>query len=120
MKEQLQQFALAMQEAEQTTLPSRPPINWIDAFDALKKYLFTPTANKKKLIFLDEFPWLDSGKSGFPSAFEHFWNTWASRQDNLLVVICGSAASWMLRNIVNNKGACIIGLPKRCHSNLFR
>jgi hypothetical protein len=56
------------------------------------------------VVFLDEFPWLDGRKSGFLAAFEHFWNRWASRQPNLLVVVCGSAASWMIRKIVNNKG----------------
>lgn len=49
-------------------------------------------------------PWFDTHKSGFLSAFDHFWNTWASKQKNLVVVICGSAASWMIQNIVRNKG----------------
>ncbi|HVZ57018.1 MAG TPA: hypothetical protein VG870_10205, partial [Chitinophagaceae bacterium] len=56
------------------------------------------------VVFLDEFPWLDSRKSGFLHAFEHFWNTWASRQPHIIVVICGSSASWMIRKIVNSKG----------------
>jgi hypothetical protein len=70
----------------------------------LENYLERKSKNKKWVVFLDEFPWLDTRRSGFLSAFEHFWNTWASRQPNLVVVICGSAASWMIRNIVNNKG----------------
>lgn len=55
------------------------------------------------MIFLDEFPWLDSPLSGFLNAFDHFWNSWATKQTNLVVVICGSAASWMIRNVVRNK-----------------
>jgi AAA+ ATPase superfamily predicted ATPase len=104
LKEQLQQFSKAMEKVTGAALSFRPPQNWIDAFHALEQYLATKTKNKKWVVFLDEFPWLDSRKSGFLSAFEHFWNTWASRQPNLLVIICGSAASWMIRNIVNNKG----------------
>ena len=53
---------------------------------------------------MDEFPWLDNKKSGFLSAFDYFWNDWAVWQKNLVVVICGSAASWMIQNIVRNKG----------------
>ena len=58
----------------------------------------------KAVIFFDEFPWIHTQKSNFLTAFEHFWNNWASKHANLTVVICGSAASWMIRNIVNNKG----------------
>ncbi len=104
LKEQLQQFSIALQNSSGSILALKPPVNWIDAFQALQAYL-TPLIQKKKLVvFLDEFPWLDGRKSGFLSAFEHFWNNWASRQRQLLVVICGSSASWMLNNIVNNKG----------------
>lgn len=104
LKHQLQQFGRSFQKATGSALALKPPENWVDAFHALEQYLASKSKMKKWVIFLDEFPWLDSRKSGFFSAFEHFWNSWASRQSNMLVVICGSAASWMIRNIVNNKG----------------
>ena len=104
LKEQLQQFSKALQKATGSPLSLKPPENWVEAFHALEQHLAAKTKSKKWVVFLDEFPWLDGRKSGFLSAFEHFWNTWASRQPNMLVVICGSAASWMIRNIVNNKG----------------
>jgi len=104
LKEQLQQFSKALQKATRSALALKPPENWVEAFHALEQYLTEKTKGKKWVVFLDEFPWLDGRKSGFLSAFEHFWNSWASRQSNMLVVICGSAASWMIRNIVNNKG----------------
>ncbi len=53
---------------------------------------------------MDEFPWMQTPKSNFLAAFEQFWNTWASKQNNLAVVLCGSAASWMIQNVVRNKG----------------
>lgn len=104
LKEQLQQFSKAMQKATGSPLPFKAPENWVEAFHALEKHLEKKNKNKKWVVFFDEFPWLDGRKSGFLAAFEHFWNTWASRKPNMIVVICGSAASWMIRNIVNNKG----------------
>lgn len=104
LNDQLEQFSVALQNASGSPLPLKAPENWIEAFTALKNYLETKGTKKKLVVFLDEFPWLATRKSGFLAAFDHFWNTWASRRPNLLVIICGSAASWMLRNIINNKG----------------
>ncbi|MCW3119720.1 MAG: ATPase [Chitinophagaceae bacterium] len=104
LKEQLQQFSISLQKATGSALSLKSPDNWVEAFHALEQWLAGQSKKKKSVIFLDEFPWLDGRKSGFLSAFEHFWNSWASWQSNILVVICGSAASWMIRNIVNNKG----------------
>ena len=56
------------------------------------------------MLFFDEFPWIETRKSGFLKAFDHWWNTHASKFPNLKVVICGSAASWMIEKIINNKG----------------
>ena len=58
----------------------------------------------KKIVFLDELPWLDSRNSGFISALEHFWNSWASARRDVLLITCGSAASWMINNLINNHG----------------
>jgi AAA+ ATPase superfamily predicted ATPase len=104
LKDQLQQFSKALQLATKTSLELTPPPSWVDAFTALEKMLGALSKKKKRVVFFDEFPWLNSRKSGFLQAFDHFWNTWASRQSHLIVVICGSAASWMIDNIVNAKG----------------
>jgi uncharacterized protein len=104
LTEQLLQFSRSLQKATGSTLSLTPPNSWIDAFHALEQFLNKLPRRKKIVIFLDEFPWLDGRKSGFFSAFEHFWNSWASQQAHLLFVVCGSAASWMIRKIVNNKG----------------
>lgn len=104
MKEQLLQFSRAFQKATASPLTVKPPANWVEAFTALEQFLSAKSKKEKCVVFFDEFPWLDSRKSGFLSAFEHFWNTWASRQENLIVIICGSAASWMISNVVNSKG----------------
>jgi uncharacterized protein len=104
LKDQLRQFSKSLQKASGSSLALTSPKSWVEAFHALEQFLEKLPRRKKLVIFLDEFPWLDSKRSGFLSAFEHFWNSWVSRQNHLLFVICGSAASWMIRNIVNNKG----------------
>ncbi len=104
LKEQLLQFSRSLQKATGSILSLTPPNSWAEAFHALEQFLDNQPRRKKLVVFLDEFPWLDSRKSGFLSAFEHFWNSWASQQTHLLFVICGSSASWMIQKIVKNKG----------------
>ena len=104
MQQQLQNFSITLQKASGSAVRSAVPVNWIEAFSFLQEYLTSKIKSQKGVIFFDELPWLHSPKSGFLGAFEHFWNNWASRQKNLVVVVCGSAASWMIRKIVNNKG----------------
>jgi Predicted ATPase (AAA+ superfamily) len=104
MQEQLEGFSFALKKAMKSPLDLAVPKSWTAAFHLLENFM-TPIVKKQKaVIFFDEFPWIHTQKSNFLRAFEHFWNSWASRQANLTVVICGSAASWMIRNIVNNKG----------------
>jgi len=80
------------------------PGSWREALGILWECVETVKGDKKKVIFFDELPWLDTHKSGFLSAFGYFWNTRAALRPDILVVICGSAASWMIEKIVNNKG----------------
>lgn len=77
---------------------------WQEAFQFLKERLNSLEYEGKKVIFFDELPWLDSQKSGFLSSFSYFWNSYASEKTDLLVIICGSAASWIIEKIVNTKG----------------
>ena len=82
----------------------KKPENWIEAFYMLEKFLVDIDDGNRQLIFLDELPWLDTPRSGFMTAFEGFWNTWGCHRDNLMVVICGSANSWILDKLINNHG----------------
>lgn len=103
LDQQLEGFSLALTTAV-GTLPVAKPDSWLTAFELLKQYL-TPLVGKgRTVIFFDELPWIDTRRSGFLSAFQNFWNMWASREDNLVVVICGSAASWMIKKIIHNRG----------------
>ena len=82
-----------------------PPKNWNSAFAYLTDYLY-PLQNRKKkiVVFIDELPWLDRSKSGFVPALEYFWNRHVSTMDNVLLIVCGSAASWMQKKLLRAKG----------------
>jgi len=77
--------------------------DWDAAFDSLK-VLVTTSKMSRKVIFIDEMPWMDTPRSGFVSALESFWNGWASARKDVVLIVCGSAASWMVRNLFRNKG----------------
>lgn len=102
---------------EDTTLPV--PKNWMAAFRQLITILNKqPKSDKKRILFFDELPWLASRRSGFLAAFGFFWNNWASKQ-NIVIVICGSAASWMIQKVVQNKGGLHNRITKRIHLKPF-
>ena len=90
--------------------------DWIEAFDALEEYLESLIEPKRKVVFIDEMPWMDSKRSNFVSALENFWNGWAASQENIVLIATGSATSWMSDKLIKNKG----GLHNRvtCRLNL--
>ena len=104
LEEQLDNFHKALGKATGNDKLYQKPTTWADAFDLLSHFLTPRLPAVRSVVFLDEFPWLNTHKSGFLQAFDHWWNSWGTKQANLVVVICGSAASWMIQNIVNNKG----------------
>jgi len=77
--------------------------NWAEAFGKLRRLLKT-RREKRQVIFIDELPWLDAPKSDFLPALDHFWNTFASTRADIMLIVCGSAASWIVRNLFENKG----------------
>lgn len=83
----------------------QPPLSWQDAFSFLATYLRTLSKLKRKqVVFIDEMPWLDTPKSGFISALEFFWNQHASAMNNVLLIACGSASSWIKKKLINARG----------------
>ena len=91
------------------------PSSWLEAFDALINLLEEQDADKRQVIFIDELPWLDTPRSGFVTALEHFWNGWASARRDIVLIVCGSATSWMMDKLINNHG----GLYGRLTHRLF-
>lgn len=96
-----------------------PPADWWDAFRRLRELLDSPdcirTPEGKRVVFLDEFPWFDTARSGFIDAFSDFWNRWAQRRSDVKVIICGSATSWILREVLQTEGS----LNRRVTQSLY-
>ena len=81
------------------------PVDWFDAFHQLQELLETKKNNNEpRVVFLDELPWLVTPRSNFMPAFEHFCNDWVLARRDVKLVVCGSATSWILDKLVNNKG----------------
>ena len=93
--------------------------NWIEAFDNLnlliEKLDTVKVVQTKKVIFLDEIPWIATMHSDFLAGLDYFWNRWASSRKDVLLIICGSAASWIIDRVINDKG----GLHNRLTRQIF-
>ena len=109
----------------QSTEPTAPR-DWFEAFDRLRTLLETGNVKRgqhgRRIIFLDEFPWLAGKRSDFLVAFADFWNTWASKQDDVMVIVCGSATSWIVKNLFEGTGSMYNRITRRLYVapfNLF-
>jgi len=111
-KGQLKEFGRSLLNAGMAEVPR---INdWFDAFFALGQFLQSRPEGKK-VVFIDELPWMDTPKSNLVAALDHFWNGWASARKDIVLVICGSATSWIISKIVKNYG----GLHNRLTRQIY-
>ncbi len=101
-KQQLTNFTIFINNyfGETHTVPQ----NWLSAFNLLVKALEKNPSNKKRILFFDEMPWMDTKKSDFMMGLEFFWNAWASARSDIMLIVCGSAASWMIHHLIRNTG----------------
>ena len=111
-KGQLEEFANSMIAAGARKI--KRPRNWSQAFFMLGQYLAS-LPEGKKVVFIDELPWLDTPCSKFVSALDHFWNGWATARKDIVLVVCGSATSWIINKIVMNYG----GLHNRLTRQIY-
>jgi hypothetical protein len=109
---QLANFHRALVRQNPKKEQPKPALNWFDAFQQLMD-LAENSAKEKKVIFLDELPWFDTPQSGFIPALEHFWNSWASARRDVILIVCGSSASWIINKLINNKGGLHNRITKR-------
>lgn len=100
----LRLFADAMADTFHAGANLAVPASWHDAFRGLRSELERRRSKKKWVLFFDELPWLATHKSGCLAELEHFWNSWCSRQPHIILIVCGSAASWMLKHVVHAHG----------------
>ena len=102
LKEQLKHFYLSLQA--QGMKKSKCPTSWLEAFFMLEMHLQSMDDGSRQVVFFDELPWMDTPRSGFVTALEAFWNGWGCHRDNFMLVVCGSATSWITDNLINNHG----------------
>ena len=96
------------------------PKDWFEAFLRLKNLLkqsnvYTDRVGKKKIVFLDELPWMSTARSDFKGAIDYFWNSFGSSQKDLLLIVCGSATSWIIDNILDDKGGFYNRITRQIH-----
>ncbi len=102
-KAQLHNFLISMRAYGLYIDSVKAPSNWLDAFYLLTQQLEKQQFSEKYVVFFDELPWMAGKRSDFITGFSYFWNSWASKQ-HIVVVICGSATSWMIEKVINDKG----------------
>ena len=100
------------------------PKNWTEAFDRLESLIESENVYKmpqygKIVVFIDELPWFDTQKSGFKEAFEFFCNTYVTSKENLILIVCGSATTWIINNLLKNKGGFHNRLTRRMYLKPF-
>ena len=118
-KKQLQCFA---DQLKQYSGSAYAPVlaNWDEAFTALRTLIEARPKEERKVVFFDEMPWIDTPRSSFVSALEYFWNAWAAQRNDILFIACGSATSWMVKNLVKNKGGLHNRITEQIYLRPFR
>lgn len=114
--EQLLNFTLTLRETSGEEL--KIPANWLEAFSQLIDFVKKSNV-KRKILFFDEMPWMDTPYSGFITALEHFWNGWASARKDIVLIVCGSSTSWIINKLINNHGGLHNRLTHTIHLKPF-
>ena len=120
LEDQLKLFATELSKVFFNNTPIASISSWMEAFEILTQQISLLKKKQRVIIFLDELPWLASRKSGLIPALDHFWNTKWEKINNFNLIICGSAASWMIKKIVNAKGGLHNRLTKVFHLEPFK
>ncbi len=94
------------------------PKTWLEAFDQLKDFIIESN-DTRKVVFIDEMPWMDTPRSGFIPALEHFWNGWASARKDITLIVCGSATSWIINKLIRNKAGLRGRVTTKIHIRPF-
>lgn len=103
LKTQLTKFTEALSQAYFNEVALEVPLSWDNAFKLLHKQI-TDNPKNKHVIFLDELPWLATRRSGLLQTIDYYWNHHWSKLNNVVLIVCGSSASWMIKNIIYDKG----------------
>ena len=69
---------------------------------ALKSVLQLPYGNQKKLLIIDEFPYMCKGNDSIPSILQTLWDE-CLKDENVMLVLCGSAMSFIEKELLSEK-----------------
>jgi len=122
MHQQLTAFHVKLMEYG--SVDTSPPTSWLEAFTRLKALLnaddvYREPATSRRVVFIDELPWFDTPRSNFKAALEFFWNDWASKQRDLMLIVCGSATSWIVNHLLESKGGFYNRVTRIIHLSPF-
>ena len=101
-KNQLKKFAEAISETFFDNVPLESPKAWDEALSILHKQIMK--SDEKIVMFFDELPWMATRKSGLLEEIDYYWNRNWSKLPNVILIVCGSSASWIIKKIIHNKG----------------
>ena len=116
MSDQISSFQESLIEYGYADCPM--PKSWLEAFRCLKKVI-EASNEARKVVFIDEMPWRDTPRAKFVAALEHFWNGWASARGDVVLIVCGSATSWIIKKVIRNKGGLHNRITGKIHLKQF-
>jgi AAA+ ATPase superfamily predicted ATPase len=112
-KQQLWNFSHIYREVFCKGEPYPVPKSWQEAFHQLKDAIKKEKTTNRIVLFFDELPWLVTKKSGFVEALSYLWNRYLESDPRIILVVCGSAASWMITNIIDSRGGLYNRITRR-------
>ena len=116
MSDQISSFQESLIEYGYADCPM--PKSWLEAFRCLKRVI-EASNEERKVVFIDEMPWMDTPRAKFVAALEHFWNGWASARGDVVLIVCGSATSWIIKKVIRNKGGLHNRITGKIHLKQF-
>lgn len=115
--EQLESFRYELSRySSNTDIPELT--TWKDAFRQLELYL-EKCPDQRKIVFLDEIPWMDRHGNELIKELDDFWNTWVTNRDDIVLIACGSATSWMRKKFEKNRGGLHRRITHKIHLRPF-
>ncbi len=119
LKDQLEEFAKQVGTAFYQSPSITPRTRWRDAFEDLTQAISKIPKEKKVVLFFDEFPWMATPRSKLLTVLELYWNRYWVFDDRIKLIICGSATSWIIEKIINNKGGLHNRVTRTIYLNPF-
>lgn len=118
-KEQLEEFAKQVGLVFYKTPLIIPRKRWIEAFDDLTQAIDKVSKDRTVVLFFDELPWMATPRSRLLTALELYWNRYWVFDRRIKLIICGSATSWIIEKIINNRGGLHNRVTRTIHLQPF-